>query len=86
MWISVLVIGTLFAALGTRSLASILFAQVANGFLLPVVAVFLLVLMNRRSLLGEHTNRMPSNLLGAIVVAISIFLGGFKIAQVGGII
>src|SRR5690606_34855207 len=64
VWLVVLLTGTTFAALGSKPLAAILFAQVANGFLLPIVAVFLLVVMNQRKLLGEFTNGPLANLLG----------------------
>ena len=83
-WISVLTTGTLFAALGTRPLAAILLAQAANGLLLPVVAVFLLLVMNSRSLLGAQANGWLANLLGSLVVAVAVGLGGLKILDVFG--
>ena len=79
-----LLTGTLFAALGTRPLTAILFAQMANGLLLPVVAVFLLLVMNSRKLLGQHTNGVGANLLGAIVVAVAVGLGAVKLLDVVG--
>ncbi len=86
VWSLVLACGTLFAALGTQPLAAILFAQAANGFLLPVVAVFLLLVMNRRDLLGEHVNGPLSNLAGVLVVAVAAGLGLAKLLGVVGII
>lgn len=77
--VSVVVIGTLFAATGARPLSLIVFAQAANGLLLPFVAVLLLWLMNQRGLLGASVNRWPSNLLGAVVVLIALALSGHKI-------
>ncbi|MFV0278132.1 MAG: Nramp family divalent metal transporter [Parahaliea sp.] len=82
----VLLTGTAFAALGSQPLAAILFAQVANGFLLPVVAVFLLVVMNQRRLLGDFTNGRRANLLGALVVAVAFGLGAVKLAGVFGLL
>ncbi len=82
VWAVVLCTGTLFAALGSKPITAILFAQAANGFLLPVVAIFLLVVMNRRQLLGRHVNGPLANLMGALVVATAIGLGGIKLAQV----
>jgi NRAMP (natural resistance-associated macrophage protein)-like metal ion transporter len=53
-------------------------SQVANGVLLPVVLVFMLILSNRRDLLGSMTNSRGYNLIaGATVVALvalSLFL------------
>ncbi|MEJ2532683.1 MAG: Nramp family divalent metal transporter [Halioglobus sp.] len=85
VWLVVLVTGTVFAALGTRPLTAILFAQAANGFLLPICAIFLLLEMNRRRELGAHTNRPLSNLLGGLVVLVTLGLGGLKILQVLGL-
>jgi Mn2+/Fe2+ NRAMP family transporter len=85
VWLAVLVTGTVFAALGTRPLTAILFAQAANGFLLPICAVFLLLEMNRERELGRYTNRPLSNLLGGLVVLVTLGLGGLKILQVLGL-
>ena len=84
VWLLVLACGTLFAALGTKPLAAILFAQAANGFLLPVVAIFLLLVMNRRDLLGAQVNGPLANLAGALVVAIAVGLGLAKLFSVFG--
>ena len=83
---AVLTCGTLFAALGTRPLVAILFAQAANGLLLPFVALVLLYLMNRGDLLGAHRNGPLGNLLGAMVVAAASGLGLFKLASVTGML
>ncbi len=84
VWLAVLLTGTAFAALGNKPMTAIIFAQAANGFLLPVVAVFLLVVMNRRELLGEHCNGPLANALGILVVATAIGLGAIKLASVFG--
>lgn len=78
---SVLFIGTLFSAVGTKPIAAILFAQAANGLLLPVTAVFLLIIMNRKGLLGEYRNSFVSNILGVAVVITVTGLGLFNIAR-----
>jgi Mn2+/Fe2+ NRAMP family transporter len=77
----VLAVGTLFAALGTKPIAAIVFAQAANGILLPVTAVFLMIIMNRVDLLGEYRNRLATNLLGAAVVAVVSGLGLWNIVR-----
>ena len=38
-------------------------SQVANGFLLPFILVFVLLLVNRRDLMGEQTNSRTYNTL-----------------------
>lgn len=86
VWGIVLLTGTVFAALGTKPLTAILLAQVANGFLLPIVAVFLLVVMNRRELLGKYCNGPFANGLGALVVLATSGLGITKLLGVFGLL
>ncbi len=75
VWFIVLVFGTIFAVLGTNPVAAIVFAQAANGVLLPIVAVFLLFAVNRSDLMGEHRNGTITNILGGIVVLIAAGIG-----------
>ena len=82
VWGAVLLTGTVFAALGTKPLTAILFAQAANGFLLPVVALFLLLVMNRQQLLGKYCNGLLANVLGILVVLITAGLGMVKLLGV----
>ncbi len=84
IWVLVLGCGMLAAALGTRPISAIMFAQAANGFLLPVIAIYLLYVMNSAALLGEYRNRWGSNLVGALVVLVVSALGLFKLLQVFG--
>ena len=86
IWGAILLVGTVLAATGSKPLAAILFAQVANGFLLPVVAIFLLVVMNRRALLGDHCNGRVANALGGLVVLTAIGLGAMKLLRVVGLV
>jgi manganese transport protein len=86
VWMLVLVVGTVLAALGTNPVAAIVFAQAANGVLLPFVAVFLLFVMNRSDLLGEYRNGTVANILGGIVVLFAAFLGVRTILFAFGII
>lgn len=78
--LTVIAIGTVFAATGSRPLAAIVFAQATNGLLLPFIAMSLLWLMNRRRILGPSVNGWRSNLLGALVVMVTVGLGLSKIA------
>ncbi|MFZ0883437.1 MAG: divalent metal cation transporter, partial [Candidatus Acidiferrales bacterium] len=49
-------------------------SQVANGVWLPVVLIFVLLLINRRDLMGEHTNTWAFNLVAWSVSIIMIIL------------
>ncbi|MCB9961414.1 MAG: Nramp family divalent metal transporter [Hyphomonas sp.] len=71
----ILAIGSVVALSGIRPVTIILIAQVANGLLLPVVAVFLLITMNRKAILDGETNGPVQNALGVSVVAVAILLG-----------
>lgn len=79
--LAVLLTGTILAAsLGKSPTETILVAQVANGLLLPLVAVFLLVAVNRRSVLGRYANGWLANLAGVTVVTITTALAVWKLA------
>ena len=84
MWAGVVAIGTVLAVLGESPVAAIVFAQAANGILLPVVAVFLLIVVNRRELLGRHTNGTVANVSGVLVILVAAGLGGFQILKALG--
>jgi NRAMP (natural resistance-associated macrophage protein)-like metal ion transporter len=55
-------------------------SQVANGVLLPVVLVFMLLLVNRADLMGPHTNSTLANAVGWLTVVVmgtlSLYLVG----------
>jgi len=71
----VVLIGAGLAMLGLKPLSLILIAQTANGLLLPIIAVFLLFVMNNKSLLLNHANGLASNIAGVLVVAVTLGLG-----------
>lgn len=75
VWIAVLGTGALFAVGGVRPVPAILFAQVANGVLLPAVAVFLLVVVNDVDRMGRWRNGPWLNLVGGTVVLVALALG-----------
>jgi len=82
VWMFILFLGVLFSSLGIKSIEIIRFAQVANGILLPVIAGFLLWIMNKSSILGKHRNSLIQNIFGFIILAITIFLGLKSILKV----
>ncbi len=86
VWAIVLVTGTVLAAVGTKPVQAILVAQAANGVLLPVVTLFLLVVMNRSDLLGHHVNGRVGNALGGLVLLLSGFLGAWTLLKVAGVV
>ncbi|AHF99176.1 hypothetical protein HALLA_10260 [Halostagnicola larsenii XH-48] len=75
IWIAILGVGIVFSALDYSPVEIIVFAQVANGLLLPILAVFLIYAMNNESLLGEYTNGTLQNVLGAVITLVVVGLG-----------
>lgn len=73
--LSVVAVGAFLALTGIKPLTIIMFAQFANGLLLPIIASFLLHAMNRKELLGKHANSLTSNILGGLVLLITTGLG-----------
>jgi Mn2+/Fe2+ NRAMP family transporter len=86
IWMVVLGIGIVFSAVGLKPLSAIIFAQAANGIMLPIVAIFLLYVMNNKSRLKQYVNSKTSNILGVIVVLVAIGLGLKSLAKVFGLI
>lgn len=80
VWLIVLGCGALFSTLGIKPMVAILFAQAANGVLLPFVAIFLLIAMNNQTLLGKFKNTKMNNLFGAFFVIAVSALGLYKLA------
>ena len=74
-WIAVLATGVSFALFFQKPQQLLVFAQVANGLLLPVVAVFLIWATNNEAILGRHKNSWRANFLGIAVVIVTIGLG-----------
>ncbi|MFO7767826.1 MAG: Nramp family divalent metal transporter [bacterium] len=78
-------VGMLFGALGVRPVPAITLAQAANGILLPVVAVFLLLAANDRRRLRDRANGPAANLVGGAVVLIAAGLGIWALARLAGL-
>jgi Mn2+/Fe2+ NRAMP family transporter len=84
IWILVLGTGAAFGLAGIRPVPAILFAQVANGVLLPAIAIFLLLAVNDRKRMGDHANGPVLNAIGAAVVLIAIGLGAWAVYRALG--
>lgn len=79
VWMAVLLIGTSFATLGKSPVEAIVFAQATNGLILPVVAIFLLWVVNKKDLLGDYVNHTMANAVGGLVVAVIASLGFYRL-------
>jgi Mn2+/Fe2+ NRAMP family transporter len=86
VWIGILGIGVLVASVGIKPVLVIRFAQIANGILLPVIAIFLVVLTQRAALMGAHRNRAWQTVAGIAVVLITCALSVKALGAVLGLI
>lgn len=83
VWILVLAVGAFIALTGFEPVSIIIIAQAANGLLLPIIAIFLLITMNNKELLGKHANGIVSNVVGVLITLVVI---GLAVYQLGGLI
>ncbi|WP_243371375.1 Nramp family divalent metal transporter [Geotalea sp. SG265] len=71
----IIIISALTILLPNAPLIMIMFvSQVVNGAVLPFVLIFMLLLINDRSLMGDHANGPVFNLVAWITVAVMIIL------------
>lgn len=86
VWSVVILAGVVSSTLGVRPVEAIVFAQAANGILLPMMAIFLLWVMNDPELLREHRNGTLANLFGDLVVLVALLLGVKGVLDALGVI
>ncbi|MGB0788548.1 MAG: Nramp family divalent metal transporter [Marinirhabdus sp.] len=86
VWIIILLLGIIFSSVGIKPITIIQFAQVANGLLLPVIAVFLVWAVNKRSVLGSYKNTLSQNVFGVLIIAATLVLGARSLLKVFGVL
>ncbi len=75
LYTALIVLGAgLVLFLGSHAKTILLWSQVLNGFLLPVVLIFLLILVNRRDLMGDKVNSKGFNWVAWISTVAMIVL------------
>lgn len=84
--LSVVLIGVLVGLTGVRPILLILVAQLANGLLLPITALFLLYVMNQSALLGSYRNSLAANVAGGGVICLTLVLGARSLLGAAGLI
>jgi manganese transport protein len=75
VWITILATGIGFGMAGFKPVPAIIIAQALNGLILPLMAIFLLVTVNDRSLMQGETNRLPGNILMTAIVFLTLIIG-----------
>ncbi|BBW91648.1 MULTISPECIES: Nramp family divalent metal transporter [Pseudoalteromonas] len=77
--IIILLFGAAVASLGLDPVAVIIFAQAANGLLLPVITIYLVWLVNQKSVMGKFTNSFILNLVTLPVLMLIFGLSSYKL-------
>lgn len=85
VWITVLLLGVFFMSFDIKPIQVIKFAQIANGVLLPVIAVLLVWMVNKTQVMGNYKNTGTQNIFGILIIALSLILGIKSILKVIGL-
>lgn len=86
VWMLILALGVFFLSFDIKPIEIIEFAQVANGVLLPIMAIFLLWVVNRVTVMGSYRNTVLHNILGLLIIVLSFVLGLKSILTVVGLL
>ncbi len=81
VWLGVILIGFFISILNLKPLAVIVFAQAANGIVLPVASIFLLAVLNNRLRMGHLANNLKQNILGILIILVVSSLGFWNILK-----
>ncbi|WP_457609803.1 Nramp family divalent metal transporter [Lutibacter sp.] len=82
VWFLILFLGVVFSSFKINPIEIIKFAQVANGILLPIIALFLLWIVNKTTVLGTYKNGILQNIISGIIIIVTIVLGFKSILKV----
>lgn len=74
VWMSILIIGVLVSITNVERVLIIKFAQITNALLLPLIAIYLVYISNSKKILGKYVNGRISNVLGIVVIIITLLI------------
>ena len=75
VFVVIIIIGIITSALGFEPLQVLLIAQALNGMILPLVAILIFIIINKKNLMGRFANTLWLNIIGGLVVLTVSFLG-----------
>jgi Mn2+/Fe2+ NRAMP family transporter len=81
VWMGVILVGLLVSLFDLNPISVIVFAQVANGIILPVASLFLLIVLNDKNKMGDMMNDFKKNILGVVVISIVSLIGIWNIIK-----
>ncbi|MEI7980381.1 MAG: Nramp family divalent metal transporter [Bacteroidota bacterium] len=80
LYTGIIVIGAFIILLPNAPLILItLWSQIINALLLPVVLICMIVLVNKKKIMGEHVNKPITNIIGWTTVAVLVGLSAMLI-------
>lgn len=79
VFVVIIIIGIITSALGFEPLQVLLIAQALNGMILPLVAILIFIIINKKNLMGRFTNTLWLNIIGGLVVLTVSFLGIYSL-------
>ncbi|MEJ4088410.1 Nramp family divalent metal transporter [Galbibacter orientalis] len=85
VWMFIIILGVILMSYGIKPIEVIKLAQIANGILLPIITIFLLWAVNRTSILKTYKNTLIQNIIGIVIVVLTLGLGIMSVLKVFGI-
>ncbi len=85
VWILILGVGVFSLSFNIKPIEIIQFAQIANGTLLPIIAILLVWIVNKKEVMGKYCNSFIQNSIAFTIVVLSILLGAKSIFKVLGL-
>ncbi|MFH0912408.1 MAG: divalent metal cation transporter [Patescibacteria group bacterium] len=77
-----LLIGSFLMFINISPMIMMLYTQVLNGILTPILVIILLLITNDQRVMGHHTNKWGSNLLGIGAVALMVFFDVWLLTKI----
>lgn len=75
IWILVLLTGLVFGVIDVKPVPVIILAQAANGFILPLLAFILWLMVNNKSVMKANSNGLLLNVFMGVTVFVTAMLG-----------
>ena len=73
--ILIILFGIIFSSINYSPIIIIKLAQFINGLFLPLISIFLLWAINQKKIMGNYINSIGYNLLGIVIIMVSILIG-----------
>jgi NRAMP (natural resistance-associated macrophage protein)-like metal ion transporter len=73
--IVIILFGIIFSSINYSPIIIIKLAQFINGLFLPLISIFLLWAINQKKIMGNYINSIGYNLLGIVIIMVSILIG-----------